>query len=135
VCGLARLIDSAKFTGSEQNTRFKDGACLRRIGAAWAEYQSRCRINGRGPFPLMFDTGAVDAVTPETAAALGLKSEGTGTARDSGGDSVSIAFTRVATVQLGDAEMTDQPFAVHSTKRTPSLSLPAATTRIRRRQP
>jgi Aspartyl protease len=74
-------------------------------------------INGRGPFPLMFDTGAVDAVTPETAAALGLKTEGTGTARDSGGDSVSIAFTRVATVRLGDAEMTDQPFAVLSLPR------------------
>jgi hypothetical protein len=50
-------------------------------------------INGRGPFPLMFDTGAEDAVTPEIAAALGLKTEGTGTARDSGGGSLSIAFT------------------------------------------
>ena len=69
-------------------------------------------INGRGPFPMIFDTGAVDAVTPETAAALGLSVEGTDTARDSGGDSVSIAFTRVATVRLGNAEMTDQPFAV-----------------------
>jgi len=56
-------------------------------------------INGRGPYPLMFDTGAEDTVTPETAAALGLKTEGTGTARDSGG-SLSIAFTRVAAVRL-----------------------------------
>jgi Aspartyl protease len=69
-------------------------------------------INGRGPFPLMFDTGAEDAVTPEMAAALGLKTEGTGTARDSGGGSLLIAFTRVAAVRVGDAEMTDQPFAV-----------------------
>jgi len=60
----------------------------------------------------MFDTGAEDAVTPEMAAALGLKTEGTGTARDSGGGSLSIAFTRVAAVRVGDAEMTDQPFAV-----------------------
>jgi hypothetical protein len=69
-------------------------------------------INGRGPFPMMFDTGAEDAVTPETAAALGLNTEGTGTARDSGGSSLSIAFTRVAAVRVGAAEMTDQPFAV-----------------------
>ena len=69
-------------------------------------------INGRGPYPLMFDTGAEDTVTPETAAALGLKTEGTGTFRDSGGGSLPIAFTRVAAVRLGDAEMTDQPFAV-----------------------
>lgn len=60
----------------------------------------------------MFDTGAEDAVTPEMAAALGLKTEGTGTARDSGGGSLSIAFTRVAAVRVGEAEMTDQPFAV-----------------------
>jgi len=69
-------------------------------------------INGRGPYPLMFDTGAEDTVTPETAAALGLKTEGTGTFRDSGGGTLPIAFTRVAAVRLGDAEMTDQPFAV-----------------------
>jgi hypothetical protein len=30
-------------------------------------------INGRGPFPFIFDTGAQDALTPETVAALGLK--------------------------------------------------------------
>ena len=69
-------------------------------------------INGRGPFPLIFDTGADDAVTPEMAAALGLKTEGTGTARDSGGSSLSIAFTRVAAARVGDAEMTDQRFAM-----------------------
>jgi predicted aspartyl protease len=69
-------------------------------------------INGRGPFPLILDTGAEDGMTPETAAALGLKTEGSGTFRDSGGGSLSIAFTRVAAVRLGDAEMTDQPFAV-----------------------
>src|SRR5713226_4119301 len=57
-------------------------------------------INGRGPFPLMFDTGAEDGMTPETAAALGLKTEGTGTARDSGGKSYSIALTRVAEVRI-----------------------------------
>jgi Aspartyl protease len=69
-------------------------------------------INGRGPFPLMFDTGAQDAVTPETAAALDLKTEGSGTVRDSGGGSVPVAFARVATLRLGDTEMTDQPLAV-----------------------
>jgi len=69
-------------------------------------------INGRGPFPLMFDTGAQDALTPETAAALGLRTEGSGTARDSGGDRVAITFTRVGSIRVGGAEMTDQPVAV-----------------------
>jgi hypothetical protein len=47
-----------------------------------------------------------------TAAALGLTTEGTGTARDSGGDSVSITVKRMAAVRLGYPEMKDQPFAV-----------------------
>jgi len=34
-------------------------------------------INGRGPFPFILDSGAQDALTPETVAALGLKTEGT----------------------------------------------------------
>ena len=70
------------------------------------------RINGRGPFPLMFDTGAENALTEETAAALGLKTEATEAALDSGGRKVSIAFTRLATVSLGNAEMTNQRFGV-----------------------
>jgi Aspartyl protease/PDZ domain len=69
-------------------------------------------IDGRGPFPLMFDTGAQDMLTPETVSALGLKTEGSGTLRDSGGGRVSITFARAATVRLSDAEMTDQPFVV-----------------------
>ena len=69
-------------------------------------------INGRGPFPLMFDTGAENALTQEAAAALGLRTEGTETALDSGGRQVSIAFTHLETVRLGDAEMTNQRFSV-----------------------
>lgn len=69
-------------------------------------------MNGRGPFPLMFDTGAENALTKETAAALGLKTEGTETALDSGGRQVSIAYTRLKNVGLSGVEMTDQRFAV-----------------------
>jgi hypothetical protein len=69
-------------------------------------------INGRGPFPLIFDTGSQDALTPETVAALGLKTGGRARLRDSGSHSVSISATRVAVLRLGDVEMTDQPFLV-----------------------
>jgi PDZ domain/Aspartyl protease len=69
-------------------------------------------INGRGPFPFIFDTGAQGALTPETVAALGLKTEGAGTLQDSGSHSISITSTRVAAMRLGDLEMTDQPFFV-----------------------
>jgi predicted aspartyl protease len=69
-------------------------------------------INGRGPFPMMFDTGSQNSLTLETAAALGLEVKGAGTVQDSGDQIVSTASTRVATVRLGNAEMTDQQFTV-----------------------
>jgi hypothetical protein len=69
-------------------------------------------INGRGPFPMIFDTGSEDALTPEAAAALGLKVDGRGTGRASSGGAFSTAFTQVKAVQIGAAEMNDQRFHV-----------------------
>jgi predicted aspartyl protease len=69
-------------------------------------------IDGRGPFPLMFDTGARNSLTPEAAAALGLVTEAAGTVLDSGDRSVAAPLTRVGKLRLGDAEMTDQPFTI-----------------------
>jgi len=65
-------------------------------------------INGRGPFPMMLDTGGVETVTPEAAAALGLEVEGDGTALGSGEGAVAVAFTRAKEMRLGDAKLLDQ---------------------------
>jgi hypothetical protein len=70
------------------------------------------RINGRGPFPFMFDSGGGDALTPEAVAALGLQAQGKGTIQDSAGRVVPISFTTVETVRLDGIEMRDQPFMV-----------------------
>jgi hypothetical protein len=70
------------------------------------------RINGRGPFPMVFDTGAEDTLTPEAAAALGLKPVGSGSVQDSAGRTLPAAYTKVRSVRIGSAEMTDQPFAM-----------------------
>jgi len=69
-------------------------------------------INGRGPFPMMFDTGGVETLTPEAAAALGLKVEGAGTALGSGEGAIAVAFTRVKEMRLGDAKLPDQTLLV-----------------------
>jgi predicted aspartyl protease len=69
-------------------------------------------INGHGPFPMIFDTGAEDILTPEAAAALGLQINGHGTERTSSGGTVSTAYTQVNAVQIGNAEMTKQRFHV-----------------------
>jgi hypothetical protein len=64
-------------------------------------------INGRGPFPMMFDTGGVEAITPETATARGLLVEGEGSVRGSGERTLSIALTHLKSLRLGDAELSD----------------------------
>ena len=69
-------------------------------------------INGHGPLPMMLDTGAQNALTMETVTALGLKEQGAGSALDSGGRKISLSYTNLDSVRLGDAEMTNQRFAV-----------------------
>lgn len=69
-------------------------------------------IDGRGPFPMMFDTGGVEAVTPETASALGLQVRGRDTARGSAEGAIPVAFTHVKEMRVGDAELLDQPLIV-----------------------
>ncbi len=64
-------------------------------------------INGQGPFPMMFDTGGVEAVTPETATALGLATEGGGTVQGSAERTSTVAFTHIKDLHLGGAELSD----------------------------
>jgi hypothetical protein len=64
-------------------------------------------INGQGPFPMMFDSGAEEAVTPETASALGLEMEGGGTVRGSGEGVVPVTVTNIKSLRVGDAELSD----------------------------
>jgi predicted aspartyl protease len=106
------LANAAEAEGSADSRIISGSEAIVPVSVEAGEVIVDVSLNGRGPFPLIFDTGAEDAVTPEVAAALGLKTEGAGTVRDSGGGSLSIAFARVAGVRVGGAEMTDQRFAV-----------------------
>jgi hypothetical protein len=69
-------------------------------------------IDGKGPFPMMFDTGSLGAVTPETAGVLGLKVEGSDTLQGSGAAGVRVAFARVKEMRIGGTELLDQPLVV-----------------------
>ena len=106
------LANAAEPGGSADSRIISGSEAIVPVSVEAGEVIVDVSIDGRGPFPLIFDTGAENAVTPEIAAALGLKTEGTGTVRDSGGGSLSIAFTRVAGIRVGDAEIIDQRFAV-----------------------
>ncbi|CUS46077.1 MAG: aspartyl protease family protein [Pseudomonadota bacterium] len=68
-------------------------------------------INGKGPFHLLFDTGATNVLTPEAARRLGLavrdNVEATGTGGVQAGGS-----TMVDSVRLGSVSLSDQTFYV-----------------------
>lgn len=70
------------------------------------------RIDGKGPFPFVLDTGGHAILTPATVAALGLKTRGAGRTFGAGSGSTAISYTRVDKLQLGDAEIDGQSFLV-----------------------
>ena len=65
------------------------------------------RLNDQRVFPMMFDTGGVEAVTPETARALGLDIEGSGSLRGSGEGAVSVSYTVLKEIRLSEAALDD----------------------------
>ncbi|HEY2445826.1 MAG TPA: aspartyl protease family protein [Rhizomicrobium sp.] len=69
-------------------------------------------VNGRGPYQFIFDTGGVNVVTPPLAATLGLKSEGQMQGNGTGSGHMDVGLTKVSSLQLGDATIRDQVFAV-----------------------
>jgi hypothetical protein len=72
------------------------------------------RLNGRGPFKLLFDTGGGNIVTPELVKELGLTAQGALEARGAGEESEDAGLTRIESVELGGARVRDQLFGVVS---------------------
>lgn len=72
----------------------------------------QAKLNGRGPFRLLCDTGGANIVTPDVARALGLKTEGALQGRGAGEKSEDVALTKVDSVALGGVTLSSQVFAV-----------------------
>ncbi len=70
------------------------------------------KLNGRGPFHLLCDTGGANIVTPEVAAKLGLELQGAIQGRGVGEKSEDVSLTRIEKLQVGDATLSNQLFAV-----------------------
>ncbi|HEX4158900.1 MAG TPA: aspartyl protease family protein [Rhizomicrobium sp.] len=69
-------------------------------------------VNGKGPYTFVFDTGGVNIVTPRIARELGLKSEGKLEGRGGGSGHMDMGLTKIASLQLGAAEVKDKIFIV-----------------------
>jgi hypothetical protein len=70
------------------------------------------RVNGKGPFPFILDTGGHAILTPEAARVVGLSAEGGGTSGGGGSGRVGVAYTFVRRLQIGDVVIPNQPFLV-----------------------
>lgn len=70
------------------------------------------KINGKGPFRMLCDTGGANIVTPEVAKQLGLATEGALQGRGVGEKSEDVALAKVDMLQVGDATLQNQVFAV-----------------------
>lgn len=69
-------------------------------------------VDGKPPFPVLFDTGGANVLVPEQVAALGLKAEGKLEGRGGGEGSEDLALTKVGEIRIGDVSLRNQSFFV-----------------------
>jgi hypothetical protein len=70
------------------------------------------KLNGKGPYRLLCDTGGANIVTPELAHTLGLQSEGALQGAGVGEKSEDVGLAKVDAVEIGDLTLSNQVFAV-----------------------
>ena len=69
-------------------------------------------VNGSKPLNFIFDTGGHSIVTPETAKALGIASQGNLTSSGGGDQLATSGVTTLKSIRVGDATITDQTASV-----------------------
>ncbi|HEX7688160.1 MAG TPA: aspartyl protease family protein, partial [Burkholderiaceae bacterium] len=70
------------------------------------------KVNGKGPFLFIFDTGGHDLLDPAAAKALKVASEGKAAGGGAGEGSVDVSFASGVRFEIGDLEMHDQAISV-----------------------
>jgi hypothetical protein len=70
------------------------------------------RVNGRGPYVFLFDTGGTNDITPTLARRLGLKIVGRTPEFGAGAGIMEGGFTQVLQLQVGDAVLRNQVLSV-----------------------
>ena len=66
------------------------------------------KVNGKGPFRFIVDTGGHTILTPATVAALGLASQGEAPSAGAGEKIETTGFAKVGEIAVGDMRMRDQ---------------------------
>jgi hypothetical protein len=73
-------------------------------------------LNGKGPYRFIFDTGGENAVDPAVAREVGAAGFGSAQGNGVGTETQDVTFTKIATMQIGDAVLKDQLFGVAPTR-------------------
>lgn len=66
------------------------------------------RVNGKGPFPFLVDTGGHTILTPSTLAAVGLHAEGASPSAGAGEKTTTNGFVKVREISIGGMRLRDQ---------------------------
>jgi hypothetical protein len=74
------------------------------------------RLNGKGPYHFIFDTGGSNVIDPAVAKEIGALGMGSAQGSGVGSGTESFSFANVAKLQVGDAVLTHQFFAVAPTR-------------------
>lgn len=70
------------------------------------------RIDGKGSFRMLFDTGGVNVIVPEVAQSLGLKPEGVLPGTGAGEAKEDVGLVKVSSLEIGGIKLNDPLFAV-----------------------
>jgi hypothetical protein len=73
-------------------------------------------LNGKGPYHFIFDTGGANIVDPAVAKEIGAFGSGSLQGSGVGSQTEGFSFGKVAKLQVGDAVLTDQLFAIAPTR-------------------
>jgi hypothetical protein len=74
------------------------------------------KVNGRGPFNFIFDTGGHDILFPATAHAIGLKVEGVAPSGGAGDKVAEFGYSKIDTLEVADAKLLRQVVSVIATE-------------------
>jgi membrane-associated protease RseP (regulator of RpoE activity) len=69
------------------------------------------KVNGKGPYQFIFDTGGVNLLTPPLSKELGISAEGHMQGNRAGSGHMDVQLLKVQSLQLGGATVKDQIFA------------------------
>jgi hypothetical protein len=108
----AEAYAAPKWTNTDSRIANQDGRTTVPFQLINNHIYAPVKVNGKGPYLFIFDTGGQDLLTPDTAKALAVASQGAAAGGGAGEGVVDVGFSKGVTFQIGDLSIKDQTIAV-----------------------